>query len=105
MNKTEVMYSMSVSRKSGPKDDRPYLPTVKAIVPNAPMGATRINMATTRKTAAVIASRITSSGLPRGPANESAKPKRREMKRTWRNLAAVKYAGQGGTTRSPQSAG
>ena len=45
----------------------PYLPTVKAIAPNAPMGAKRIRMLTTPNTACVSASKRSTSGLQRGP--------------------------------------
>ena len=52
----------------------PYLPTVKAMAPKAPMGAKRMRIFTTPKTAWVTASMKVMRLLPRSPREESAKP-------------------------------
>src|SRR5271169_1659210 len=66
-NRIEVTQNVAISFTSGPSDANPYLPMVKAMAPNAPIGANRIRMFTTRNTTWVRDSSSTTIGLARGP--------------------------------------
>jgi hypothetical protein len=65
----------------------PYLPMVKAIAPNAPIGAARIRMCTSRNTGAVSASSRSSTGLPRSPTSANAMPNNTDTNNTCRMLS------------------
>ena len=62
----------------------PNLPMVKAIAPNAPIGAAFITMAMTPNTPCAASSMKARSVWPRSPSPISAKPNRIENSRTWR---------------------
>ena len=52
----------------------PYLPTVNAIAPKAPTGASRITRLTISKSVCPARSSLSASGFARGPRRESAIP-------------------------------
>ncbi len=78
--------SVPINSARGPRELRPNRPIVKAIAPNAPIGAARMTMLTTPKTACVNPSSMSSSGLTRGPSADIAKPNSTETKITLRML-------------------
>ena len=82
----EMIQSVAINSASGPRELRPNRPTVKAIAPNAPIGAARMTMLTTPKTACVNPSSMSSSGLTRGPSDASANPNSTDTKITLRML-------------------
>ena len=62
----------------------PKEPTVKAMAPKAPMGATFMTSATMRKNTCDRRSRTSTSGLAVGPMAVSETPKRTAKKTIWR---------------------
>lgn len=68
----------------------PYLPTVKAMAPKAPMGAAFIKMATRRKIGEVSACRKSTTGRPRSPTSASAMPNSTEKNSTCRMSPCAK---------------
>ena len=65
----------------------PYLPMVKAMAPNAPIGAARIRMCTRRNTGAVSASSRFSTGRPFSPTSASDRPNSTATNSTCRMLS------------------
>ena len=62
----------------------PYWPMVKAMAPNAPIGATRTMMRMTPKNILAAVSMAAEIFSPSGPICETAKPVRIEIRRIWR---------------------
>ena len=60
----------------------PYFPMVKAIAPNAPIGAARITSATIRKTTALIPSSARNTGAAGSPTIANEMPNRTATNRT-----------------------
>ncbi len=81
-NRIEVTQNVAISLTNGPRDANPYLPMVKAMAPNAPIGAKRIRMFTTRNTTCVSDSSSATIGFARGPADDKANPNRIETNTT-----------------------
>ena len=75
-NRKQVMYIVPISLPSETTEPRPYLPTVKAMAPNAASGASRMIIPTIENTPWVNASRKSTTGLPRAPMCDSATPNR-----------------------------
>ncbi|MCY1356320.1 hypothetical protein D9M69_427670 [compost metagenome] len=73
-NRKQVMYIVPISLPSDTTEPSPYLPTVKAIAPNAAIGARRMIMPTTVKMPCVKESRKSTTGLARAPICDSAMP-------------------------------
>ena len=73
-----------MSLPNGPSEAMPYFPTLKAIAPNAPMGANFMGMPTILNTTWVRESTRFSIGLARGPAADKANPHNSATNRTSR---------------------
>ena len=86
----ETIHSVTISCASDPRTLGPNRPMVKAIAPNAPIGARRMRMLTTAKTACVNPSSMSSSGLTCDPSVESANPNSTETNTTLRMLPRAK---------------
>ncbi len=73
-NSTHVRYIVAISLPSAAIEPSPYLPTVKAIAPNAAIGASRMIMPTMENTPCVKTSRKSTTGRARVPMRDSAIP-------------------------------
>ena len=80
----EVIQNDAISLTSGPREDSPYLPIVKAMAPKAPTGANRITISTMRNTTLPSDSSKSTRGFAYVPAAEIAKPNRIETRTTSR---------------------
>ena len=72
------------------REPTPNFPTVKAIAPNAPIGAAHITMPTTAKIIFAAISMMSTSGFARSPNCTKPKPQTTAMKSTWRILPSAK---------------
>ncbi|MNG13217.1 hypothetical protein D3C84_968820 [compost metagenome] len=83
-NRKQVRYMVAISLPRDTIEPSPYLPTVKAIAPQAASGATRMTKPTMWNMAWEKASSTSTIGLPRGPRWARAMPNRVENSRICR---------------------
>src|ERR1700735_3771669 len=79
-----------MSLPSEASEPTPTLPPVKAIAPNAPIGAVHITMPTMMNSIFEATSMTSTSGFARSPSQTRAKPDKTAMNRTWRMFPSVK---------------
>ena len=84
MKSAMVPYTHAMSRPSVTSELTPKVPTVYAIAPKAPIGATTITRLTMRKNTCISRSSIRATGRPARPSEARAAPNRTEKKTTCR---------------------